>query len=110
MSLTYYQTERAFDRYLKGKAQGRRKNNSFWWSVDPEQFNEFLSNNKMSLRDVAKESGVSVTTLSRACSERRITVANACRVAEVFGVRILDIFGNDDGPEIRRLRYQIGTF
>ena len=109
MSLSYHETEKAFDRYLKGDRE-RRSTGTFWWSVDVEHFNDFLSNNKMSLRDVSKESGVSVATLSRACSERRITVANACRVAEVFGVRILDIFGNDTGSEIQRLRYQIGTF
>ena len=108
MSLSYYGTEKAFDRYLKGDA--KRPSGTFWWNVDVAQFEEFLSSNKMSLRDLAKESGVSVATLSRACSDGRITVANACRVSEVFGVRILDIFGNDTSPEMRRLRYQIGTF
>lgn len=87
-----------------------RRPRTVWWTVDVEWFRRFLDNNKMSLRTLSERSGVSLSTLSRACSERRITITNACAVAYVFGTRVSDVFGDDDSPDIRNLRYQIGTF
>lgn len=86
------------ERSIMGRPKG------LWYRMEVSVFREFMKSSGLTLKDIAKDTGISERTLYRALKEGKISVANVRRIGKAYGKDYKEIFGYDDSPEANLIR------